>query len=286
MSKSSTTEEKKGAGWNPTRKCIEGVPLVSEYKYLGTYLDTKLTMKTQIDKIKKKVDFIFVKLYPYLANATAEGRRDIWISMVVPLFESLYAIYKEEWATVNIEDVGRLWIGTFKKLMMIPKTTETGIVSEMIGIDFIKKASRSAWNAIWRWGGRMERNTQDIEQEDKEKVINYLRGVPNEWCKILKQQFSMCRICTKEPSRQNFYHMEKTHNSRIYNYKDIWAEIKKHHENKMSKQKKKAGLEAIKKISRTELLTYWKPILSECYQHNEEEYSKVYKKEKENESKM
>src|SRR5689334_14871664 len=55
--------------WVPTEKDISGIPIVSKYKYLGTHLDVKLTMRTQLAHIKNKSDSLFIKLYPYLSNA-------------------------------------------------------------------------------------------------------------------------------------------------------------------------------------------------------------------------
>ena len=72
--------------WIPTLNEISGIPIVSVYKYLGTYMEPKLTMTTQLENIKKKANFLFVKLYPYIINASADGRRDMWKTMVVPLF--------------------------------------------------------------------------------------------------------------------------------------------------------------------------------------------------------
>jgi len=64
--------------WLPTCKEIQEIPIVNKYKYLGTYLDCKLTIQTQLDFIRRKSNFLFVKLYPYLSNATAGGRKDMW----------------------------------------------------------------------------------------------------------------------------------------------------------------------------------------------------------------
>ena len=49
--------------WIPTLNDISGIPIVSVYKYLGTYMEPKLTMTTQLENIKKKETF-------YLLNYT------------------------------------------------------------------------------------------------------------------------------------------------------------------------------------------------------------------------
>jgi len=78
--------------WVPTIKDICGVPIVTKYKYLGTYLDSKLTMNFQIECIERKSNFLFARLYPYLSYATADARKDMWRTMVLPLFNALLVL--------------------------------------------------------------------------------------------------------------------------------------------------------------------------------------------------
>ena len=114
---------------------IQGIPVVAKYKYLGTFLDPKLTMKAQNQHIETKSNFLFTKLYPYLANATAEGRKDMWRTMVLPLFNTVLALIYFEKSKTNTYKTLRVLIGTFKKFMMIPVNTCTELVGEMIGTD-------------------------------------------------------------------------------------------------------------------------------------------------------
>ena len=43
--------------WIPTLSEINGIPIVSVYKFLGTYMESKLTMTTQLENIKRKQTF-------------------------------------------------------------------------------------------------------------------------------------------------------------------------------------------------------------------------------------
>ena len=61
--------------WAPAIKEIDGVPICEKYKYLGTVLTPKLTCTEQIAQIKRKCGNLFVKLMPYLINATSDARR-------------------------------------------------------------------------------------------------------------------------------------------------------------------------------------------------------------------
>src|ERR1700691_2109182 len=120
---------------DPNIKDIGGVPIVSKYKYLGTVLDSKLTMETQLDFIRKKSNFLFTKLYPYLTNATAGGRKDMWRTMVCPLFNGLLALFYFEDSDINMGNFFGLLYSTFKKFMLIPQSTNCFIVDETLGID-------------------------------------------------------------------------------------------------------------------------------------------------------
>jgi len=193
--------------WIPTCNEINGIPIVSKYKYLGTYLDSKLTMKTQIDRIKKKSDFLYVKLYPYLSSATADARKDMWRSMVLPLFNAILILIYYEKAKTNIWNTLRLLVGTFKKFMMIPKSTNTELVAEMIGNDIQELVCVNVVNSEEKWEARKERRQPELVNRTEKK--NYLKGIPKEWCEILKQQCSLCPIC--KGGIKNEYHMKFRH---------------------------------------------------------------------------
>lgn len=119
--------------WIPALNEISGIPIVAVYKYLGTYLDPKLTMKSQLHNIQKKANFLFIKLYPYLANATADGRRDIWKTMITPLFDPVLMLSRFEKSSTEVESMNTVILGTFKRYLMIPKTTNSELVWDMMG---------------------------------------------------------------------------------------------------------------------------------------------------------
>ena len=88
--------DKNFSRWGPATKEISGVPIVQKYKYLGTYLDSKLLMQTQLDFIQRKSDHLFVRLYPYLVNASADGRKDMWQTMICPSFNAVLVLLEFE----------------------------------------------------------------------------------------------------------------------------------------------------------------------------------------------
>ncbi len=63
-----------------------------------------------------------------------------------------------------------------------------------------------------------------LELNTKTQKANYLRGIPNEWCLILKQQYKLCYCCSNEIRRAP--HLKEIHGIEITNYYEIWKAIK------------------------------------------------------------
>ncbi len=87
--------------------------MYEKYKYLGNILTPKLTCGEQISYIKRKTGFIFVKLYPYLSHVSADARRDMWQTMIRPLFNAAMVLLEYEPSTTQKENLMRIWRRTF-----------------------------------------------------------------------------------------------------------------------------------------------------------------------------
>ena len=102
----------------PARNTIKGVPICEKYKYLGTILTPKLESSEQISFIKRKAGFLYVKLYPYLKNASADTRRDMWQTMVKPLFNAVLVLLEYEPSETQKEILEKTWRETFKQFII------------------------------------------------------------------------------------------------------------------------------------------------------------------------
>ena len=102
---------------------------------------------------------------------------------------------------------------------------------------------------------------------------NYLKGIPNNWCYILKQQCTVCPTCKK--GIRNEYHMETFHHTEVFNYKEVWENIKGVHENLVGKQRKKSRILSVK---RTRFLEFWKPRLETLYEDTATKFKSIYKR--------
>jgi hypothetical protein len=230
-------------------------------------------METQLDFIRKKSNFLFAKLYPYLTNATADGRKDMWRTMICPLFNGLLALFYFEDSDTHMGNFFGLWYSTFKKFMLIPQSTNGFIVDEMLGIDPVELIMRTSENAVKKWYSRWNREELKEKPElvKKKESKNYLKGIPNEWCTILKQQCGLCKICKN--STRNPSHMEFKHGIKIQPYKEIWDLIKKFYDSETEKQKKK---NKIMKVKREVFLKEWKDPLQKIIEDTTEKFNPIF----------
>ena len=137
----------------------------------------------------------------------------------------------------------------------------------MIGIDLRDLITINAQNSARKWDARCERKKPSLIPRNKS--IDYLKGIPNEWCLILKQQCSLCPICKN--STRNESHMETKHQVEVVPYKEVWKAIKDNYEYETKKQKKKSTIMHVKRMI---FFNWWKPKLQEIQETTEKSFKK------------
>ena len=183
----------------------------------------------------------------------------MWGTMILPLFNPILLLMHFEPGEINQLKAARMWVRTFKRFMMIPKNTDTWVVSEMIGRDFVDLINTNLLNAKEKWTARMERRDPITVRPSS---INYLKGVSNDWCEIIRQQCRLCQICRN--STRNSNHMERVHNVDILSFKDIWDDIKGYNLRKMEELKKKKKKDFKAKFGRKNFIEFWKQRLHDA----------------------
>ena len=179
--------------WIPSTKEFDGIPICTKYKYLGTWLDNKLSVQPQIDHIKKKSGHILTRLYPYLRNASAEGRRDMWTTMIKPLFGALFPLLGVAQTKRALNQCLVLWKSTFKSMMLLPRRTPSILVSWMIGKELMEICNEYEKSSSIKWTARkLFKSFLSVSSFNRSNLV---QGVPNTWCDIIKKQLSPCKLC-------------------------------------------------------------------------------------------
>ena len=97
----------------------------------------------------------------------------------------------------------------------------------MIGTDLCEIVKLNSANAKIKWEYRKNREKSLLGDLDKPKSYNFLKGISNDWCSILRMQYRLCPTCIKTPNCNvmNEGHMETVHNITVAPCKEIFNAI-------------------------------------------------------------
>ena len=179
----------------------------------------------------------------------------MWKTMIAPLFNSILLLIEEETSITAINKILRAWTGSFKRFLMIPKSTNDELVHEMIGTNFEELVHMNTINALIKWDTRRKKIEVD-EKIQKAHTVNLLKGISNEWCNILRLQCRICPKCikTSQPAIMNSTHMQK-HGIEYISYQEIWEDIKDYHSAQKERTQQKGNFTA--RLDRRKFLERW-----------------------------
>lgn len=236
---------------------IDGYPVVDKYKYLGTWLNQKLTLDDQMEHIVKKTYFIRSKLTPSLFNASLDLRKNLWQIFVVPLYEFALPLYAAENAVTKKEKTKRLLRASFRSYIGLKKTVRLDLLADLMGYNLDTRADKVKYISKQRWRHRLRGELYDIATDTDPRVqvevtVNMCKGVPKGVIKYINMQASLCPICkSKNIKRQsNTHHINKAHKYNFKTTQQLIQEIKTQTE----KLKKEAKAEKKRKPKRMALL--------------------------------
>jgi len=155
---------------------FEGIPILHSYKYLGLYLDNRLTIKPQLAYINDKVKFICFKFRPLLDNISAGYRKNLWSTFIRPLFELLAILHASEPALSNRLTLERAFRRSFQGITKVGRTTPLAIQELLVGMDLGKRGKFLWDDSVARWRCRVERREYDtarILPKDEGDVLKF-----------------------------------------------------------------------------------------------------------------
>jgi hypothetical protein len=249
--------------WMPTHKDILGVPICDKYKYLGTWLDSKLTCGPQISHIRKKAAHIYVKLYPYLMSASADARRDMWQTMVAPLFNAAYVLLEYEPSETHKTNLERVQKMTFKQFLMVSKRTNTTLVNDMIRRDLRRVAQVTVRTCKAQWEERKYYKPIKTRLPNLSRK-NGLRGVPNSWSELINTMIKPCPKCKTKGTVTNRWHLLTKHGIRLPHINHIWKNDilpVSQMEEEVTIEREEYEIKIIRPVERTRIRKILKPLI-------------------------
>ena len=211
---------------------FEGLPVVVSYKYLGVWVDSKLSpqehlnylfcaRKSKEDGGKKigKINSITKCLSPCFKNISHDYCTNLWITFIKPLFLPLSAFGPILTNSERISIEAKLRV-SLKKFLRLPRNFSVDLLGQIFPINFLEWMKVENENSQVKWMARCERRTVSKE-ELKKFVVPRVRGLPIEFNVLLKKFVSWCGHCGKP-----FYplHLEE-HGIQRINVNEIFADL-------------------------------------------------------------
>ena len=226
-------------------KMIEEIPVVEKYKYLGMWLDQKLTLEPQKKHIETKCNWIAIKLYPLLKNVSLDYRINLWTVLIRPLFEHLLFILYAERSTTNINSIQILIRKTIKKFTLLGKNLENRIIEDLTGFNIMKRAADVVEITKEKWEARKKhfrpiiyKNPANIKKRNRPELL------PKEVQEILNMQLMICPKC-RGNTICNSKHMKEIHQIMVPTYDELMQMLDERLKNE--KRHRKGRVELLKK---------------------------------------
>jgi len=226
----------------------KGYPILFEYRYLGTILNEKLSIHSQVKFIKSKAFFIGNKLMPLLRCSSLESRYNLWQIFISPLFEYLIPLLSAEEYITHQNNVERLQRSTFRQFTFFCKTVPESLIEKLMNykikhrINILTYLSQKKWE--YRKRGILYRPQRDYIYQNLERentTENGCKRLPAEFISYVNILTMICPICPKSICSSN--HLKAVHKLEIQTPEEIievakrmWADERKR------KKEKKQGL--------------------------------------------
>ena len=143
------------------------IPVVQEYKYLGIWLNEKLSPSRHLEKMNKKIDYFIsrLKIIPK-QTITPKLLINLWTVLIRPLYD--YAICHAKLSGgKKLEEYIAREVRSFEQTLGLRISTPSNLIMQMMGYDPKLFADHIIAVSHEKWTARTERKTIQT------KYINY-----------------------------------------------------------------------------------------------------------------
>jgi len=226
---------------NIKAQSVSGIPVEMRYKYLGLWLNQKLNLDDQMEHIRKKADFIRVKLNPVLAGCSLDYRKNLWETFVRPLFEFTLPLHVKESAETRKDELRRLVKYTFKRFTKISRTAPDSIVNRLCGYDIDQRGTSvvRAQEEMWelrssRWRGKKLESSLEVDEAEvgslhstgKREPANYCKWISSNGVEYVNLFTKLCPKCNVK-SIMSQRHLLNVHNLEFQEPPDLFGTLQK-----------------------------------------------------------
>ena len=171
-------------------------PIVSQYKYLGTWLNQKLTLDTQVEYVMKSAEAIRRKLSPVIYHTSLDFRKNLWQVFIQPLFEFTLPLYYFEEASTRKQKLQVCLRNSFKSFTTLKRTVKSELIDELMGYNVEERSKEIHVVSTLKWVCRRNGNIYEKESsQTKKEKTNLCKNQPKVMIKYINMQTASCSRC-------------------------------------------------------------------------------------------
>lgn len=179
---------------------INGVRFVNCYKYLGLWINERLTPFTHISKCESKLNYVTFRLKWILKTCSLRMRKNLWSVFIRPHCEFLSIFYKYNSTQSHQTALARFINKYWKKFLCLKKRALNVIGDLCIGLDMKKRAEERYGVYINKWRERCSLEMMPIARFEETFNCATLITLPQDIISIFNLIGRTCKKCGKPAS--------------------------------------------------------------------------------------
>jgi len=189
-------------------KNLKGIPIVSNYPYLGSSINRKLDVEETFMKIKLSINHILKQLAPLLSKASLDFQINIWKTFINPLLEMGAISYISSTKKTAKTKVDKFIKRSLKTCLNFPPKGDDKYLDYLFPNLWNKKCLFILKRCKLKWRIRKGENNIQIPkfQSKSEFDTKYL---PNNFMTLIKAFASKCKYCGN--FRVSPHHLKHNH---------------------------------------------------------------------------
>ena len=176
-------------------KDVEGINLVQEYKYLGLWINDRLSPDSHIHHCNQKLNFVWFRLKWVLGNSSLKLRRNMWNLFVRPHTDFLLVYYQFEIAKSSILKIDTFINKYWKKFLCLKKNALNIYQEYLIGLDLKARGANNYVLYMNKWFTRTGKPLLSYGLSKERLSEATLETVPSGLVELLNCVSLKCEAC-------------------------------------------------------------------------------------------
>jgi len=188
-------------------KTVLGIPVVESYRYLGLYLNSKLSVDHHLEKTRKKIEYLAGRLAMIPKANTIRLKANMWHVFIRPYID-VCLLFDPVNSRTQRNKVAKIARMTFKRITGLCVTTSTNVVDLMMNFSTEERSEERVKAAEEKWKARREGKRWEREHQAR-KAKRDLSRIGMELIRTMNMTKRRCKKCPE--LMLSIQHLKESH---------------------------------------------------------------------------